>query len=87
MASPWSSTGWPPGAVAAPLHFHTREDEYSYVLEGAVGASLGEEEVFARAGDLIFQTAGAVAPFWNAGDVPARILEIICPAGLEELFR
>ncbi len=43
-----------PGAVAAPLHFHTREDEYSYVLEGAVGASLGEEEVFARAGDLIF---------------------------------
>jgi hypothetical protein len=25
--------------------------------------------------------------FWNAGDVPARILEIISPGGFEEAFR
>jgi mannose-6-phosphate isomerase-like protein (cupin superfamily) len=40
----------PPHALAAPLHRHSREDEYSYVLEGRVGAALGDEEVFARPG-------------------------------------
>ena len=33
----------PPRALAAPLHRHTREDEYSYVLEGRLGALLGDE--------------------------------------------
>ena len=79
--------GMAPRALAAPLHRHTHEDEYSYVLEGRVGALLGEEEVFAQAGDLIFKPRGQWHTFWNAGDVPARILEIISPAGLEEAFR
>lgn len=30
-----------PHGLAAPLHRHSREDEYSYVLEGRVGALLG----------------------------------------------
>ena len=77
----------PARALAAPLHFHTREDEYSYVLEGRVGALLGKEEVFATSGDLIFKPRGQWHTFWNAGDTPARILEIISPAGFEELFR
>jgi mannose-6-phosphate isomerase-like protein (cupin superfamily) len=76
-----------PRVLAAPLHFHTREDEYSYVLEGRVGALLGEEEVVAHAGDLVFKPRGQWHTFWNAGDEPARILEIISPSGLEELFR
>jgi len=76
-----------PRVLAAPLHRHAKEDEYSYVLEGRVGALLGEEEVFAEAGDLIFKPRGQWHTFWNAGDIPARILEIISPAGLEELFR
>jgi len=37
-----------PRALAAPLHRHSREDEYSFVLEGRVGALLGEETVFGR---------------------------------------
>ena len=32
-------------ALAAPLHRHSREDEYSYVLEGRIGALLGDEVV------------------------------------------
>lgn len=76
-----------PRALAAPLHFHTREDEYSYVLEGRVGALLGDEEVIAEVGDLIFKPREQWHTFWNAGDEQARILEIICPAGLEKLFR
>ena len=32
-----------PRALAAPLHLHTREDEYSYELEGRMGALLGDD--------------------------------------------
>jgi mannose-6-phosphate isomerase-like protein (cupin superfamily) len=76
----------PPKALAAPLHRHSREDEYSYVLEGRVGALLGDEEVYGEVGDLIFKPRGQWHTFWNAGDVPARILEIISPGGFEQCF-
>ncbi|MDQ3155783.1 MAG: cupin domain-containing protein [Actinomycetota bacterium] len=76
-----------PRSIAAPVHRHTREDEYTYVLEGRVGAMLGDNEVFAEVGDLIFKPRDQWHTFWNAGDSPARVLETICPGGLEELFR
>ena len=76
----------PPRALGAPLHRHSREDEYSYVLEGRVGALLGEEVVIGEPGDLIFKPRGQWHSFWNAGDEPARILEIISPAGFERYF-
>ena len=41
-----------PRALAAPLHLHTREDEYSFVLEGRMGALLGDDVVEAGPGDL-----------------------------------
>jgi quercetin dioxygenase-like cupin family protein len=76
-----------PHALAAPLHRHSREDEYSYVLEGTVGALLGDDEVFGQAGDLIFKPRAQWHTFWNAADTPARVLEIISPGGFEEAFR
>jgi len=68
------------------MHRHSREDEYSYGLAGRVGASLGGEIVYGEPGDLIFKPRGQWHTFWNAGDVPARILEIISPAGFEKFF-
>jgi mannose-6-phosphate isomerase-like protein (cupin superfamily) len=76
-----------PRALAAPLHLHTREDEYSYVLEGRMGALLGDEVVEAGPGDLVFKPRNQWHTFWNAGDEPCRILEIIAPAGFEDFFR
>jgi mannose-6-phosphate isomerase-like protein (cupin superfamily) len=73
-------------ALAAPLHRHTLEDEYSYVLEGRVGALLGELEVVAGPGDLIVKPRGQWHTFWNAGDERARVLELISPAGFERFF-
>jgi quercetin dioxygenase-like cupin family protein len=73
-------------ALAAPLHRHNREDEYSYVLEGRVGALLGDEVLIGSPGDLIFKPRKQWHTFWNAGDEPARILEIISPAGFERFF-
>jgi quercetin dioxygenase-like cupin family protein len=75
-----------PRALAAPLHRHTREDEYSYVLQGRVGALLGDQVVEGGPGDLIFKPRHQWHTFWNAGDEPARILEIISPAGFERYF-
>jgi mannose-6-phosphate isomerase-like protein (cupin superfamily) len=75
-----------PRALAAPLHRHRREDEYSYVIEGRVGALLGDEVLIGGPGDLIFKPRDQWHTFWNAGDVPARILEIIAPAGFEGFF-
>jgi quercetin dioxygenase-like cupin family protein len=73
-------------ALAAPLHRHTREDEYSYILEGKVGALLGDEVVIGGPGDLIFKPREQWHTFWNAGEEPARLLEIISPAGFERFF-
>lgn len=76
-----------PRALAAPLHLHTREDEYSFVLEGRMGALLGDDVVEAGPGDLVFKPRNQWHTFWNAGDEPCRILEIIAPAGFENFFR
>ena len=73
-------------ALAAPLHRHLREDEYSYVLEGRMGALLGDEVLTAQPGDLVFKPRNQWHTFWNAGDEPCRILEIISPAGFEQFF-
>jgi mannose-6-phosphate isomerase-like protein (cupin superfamily) len=75
-----------PRALAAPLHRHTREDEYSFVLEGRMGGLLGEDVVEAGPGDLVFKPRDEWHTFWNAGDEPCRILEIIAPAGFEHFF-
>lgn len=76
-----------PKALAAPMHRHHDEDEYTYVLSGRIGAVLGEEEVFGEPGDLIFKPRGQWHTFWNASDEPAVVIEIISPGGLEELFK
>jgi mannose-6-phosphate isomerase-like protein (cupin superfamily) len=74
-------------ALAAPIHLHEREDEYSFVLEGRMGALLGDDVVEAGPGDLVFKPRNQWHTFWNAGDEPCRILEIISPPGFEGFFR
>ncbi len=78
---------FPPRALAAPLHRHHWEDEYTYVLYGRIGAVLGDDEVVAEPGDLVFKPRDQWHTFWNAGDEPAAVLELISPAGLEQFFR
>ena len=75
-----------PRALAAPMHRHKNEDEYSYVTKGRVGAKLGDEVVFGEVGDLIVKPRNQWHTFWNAGDEPATLLEIISPAGFEQYF-
>ncbi len=76
-----------PGALAAPMHMHSKEDEFTYVLAGTFAAVLGGREVRAGPGDLVFKPRGEWHTFWNPGEAPTRVLEIISPAGLEQFFR
>ena len=76
----------PPRALAAPMHTHEREDEYSFVLAGRLGAQIGDEVVEAGPGELVVKPRGTPHAFWNPGDEEARVLEIISPAGFEPYF-
>ena len=76
-----------PRVLAAPVHRHSREDEYSLVLDGRLGVFQDDEVVVAEVGELVLKPRGRWHTFWNAGDQPLRILELILPGGLEELFR
>jgi quercetin dioxygenase-like cupin family protein len=75
-----------PRTLAAPSHVHQHEDEYSYVAEGEVGFEIGDETFTAAAGQLVAKPRGVWHAFWNAGDAPARVLELISPAGFERFF-
>ena len=75
-----------PGALGAPPHLHTREDETSYVLQGVLTAQLGDRIVTAGPGEAVVKPRGEFHTFWNAGDEPLRFLEVITPGGFEEYF-
>ena len=75
-----------PRELAAPLHVHRREDEYSVVTDGRVGFVLGDEVSEAGPGDLVRKPRDQWHTFFNAGDDEARLLELISPAGFEDYF-
>lgn len=74
-----------PRELSAPLHMHSREDEFTVVTAGRVGFLLGEEVFHAEPGELVRKPRDQWHTFWNASEVPAR-LEIISPAGFEKYF-
>lgn len=79
---------WVPArTLAAPLHRHSREDEFSLVLKGRMGAQLGEKVVDAGPGDFVHKPRGEWHTFWNAGDEECRLLELVTPAGFEAMFK
>jgi quercetin dioxygenase-like cupin family protein len=75
-----------PGTLAGPMHVHHSEDEISYVLEGHITAQIGAEVIQAPAGSIVYKPRDIPHTFWNQGAAPARILEIITPAGFERYF-
>src|SRR6476646_11635302 len=77
---------FPVGALVPP-HLHTREDEYSIVTEGEIGFRSGDREAVLGAGGYITKPRNELHAMWNAGDVPARMIEVISPAGFENFFQ
>ena len=76
----------PAGTLIKP-HMHTREDEFTLVLEGDVSARLGDEIVETiPAGSWLVKPRSIPHAMWNVGDQPARVLEVVMPGGLEKYF-
>jgi quercetin dioxygenase-like cupin family protein len=74
-----------PGRLIPP-HIHYNEDELSYVVSGEVGVRIGDRDYVAGPGSYVFKPRGIPHTFWNAGDEPVRLLELISPAGFERYF-
>ena len=72
--------------VLVPPHTHTLEDEISYVVMGDIGFRSNGKEVSLAAGGYIVKPRGELHSMWNAGSTPARMIEIISPAGFEKYF-
>src|SRR5687768_10551784 len=72
--------------VLVPPHRHTREDEISCVIEGEIGFRSHGREVVLGAGGYIVKPRGELHSMWNAGPAPARMIEIVSPAGFEGYF-
>ena len=75
----------PPRTLVKP-HNHSREDEFTVVLAGTVGARVGDQVVEAGAGASLVKPRGTPHAMWNASAEPARVLEVLSPGGLEDYF-
>ena len=75
----------PPGVLVKP-HNHSREDEFTVVLDGTVMARVGDQVVEAGAGASLVKPRGTPHAMWNTGPEPARVLEVLSPGGLEDYF-
>ncbi len=61
-------------------------DEFTLVLEGKVGARLGDEVSQLGAGATLIKPRGIPHALWNPTRSVARIVEILTPAGFERYF-
>jgi mannose-6-phosphate isomerase-like protein (cupin superfamily) len=75
-----------PHTLAAPVHTHIHEDEYSFVVSGRMGAMVGDEVVAAGPGELVRKPRGVPHAFWNAGDEECRLLELVSPGAFAQYF-
>ena len=69
-----------------PAHFHQREDETFYMLEGQIQFHIGDRRFIAGPGDLAFASRGTPHQFSLVSDT-AKALLLISPAGMETFFK
>ncbi len=72
-----------PKVLAGPLHTHSREDAFWYVVEGQFAAQIGDREIHEGPGSLVFAPRGVPHTYWNPSSSSAMYLELCWPAGLE----
>lgn len=69
-----------------PSHMHGQEEEAWYVVEGELTFVIDGETVVAPVGTFVMVPRGMAHGFANRGDVPAKVLEIFAPGGMERYF-
>lgn len=71
----------------SPLHRHTREDEWFYVIEGELTFWVGGQTTCAPAGSFVYGPKGIAHTFQVTSASPARFLLVTEPAGFERFVR
>lgn len=69
-----------------PLHWHTREDETFFVLEGEITFTVDAQVIVAKAGTFLHAPRLSKHRFANLGAKPARMLIQTLPAGFEKFM-
>jgi quercetin dioxygenase-like cupin family protein len=75
-----------PAKTLVKPHTHAGEDEFSLVVAGTVGARVGDRVLEAGPGTYLVKPRGTPHAMWNAAGAPAKVVEILCPGGLESYF-
>ena len=77
---------FPAGQQPPPLHLHPHTDEAFYIADGEATFQLGDREVPATAGCLVFVPRDTPHTVWNSGDRPLRGLIVVSPGDAEHLL-
>jgi mannose-6-phosphate isomerase-like protein (cupin superfamily) len=80
----WEAIVTPGGGP--PPHVHSREEEGFYVVEGEVTFQSGDKRILATPGMFVNMPIGTPHSFKNEGNTPAKMLIMVAPAGLENMF-
>ena len=75
-----------PRGSGSPLHVHSREDEWFYVIEGELTLWVDGETIVAPAGSFVFGPKGIPHTFIVSSE-QARFLLVAQPAGFEQFMR
>jgi quercetin dioxygenase-like cupin family protein len=75
-----------PPLTGPPLHRHSREDEWFYILDGEITLEIDGKRTTLRTGDSAFAPRGTAHTVQNFDDVAAEILVLITPGGLHQFF-
>jgi mannose-6-phosphate isomerase-like protein (cupin superfamily) len=75
-----------PPMSGPPLHCHSREDEWFYVLEGEITAEIDGRRTILNRGGCAFTPIGTVHTFQNFGTATAHILVMVTPGGFHQFF-
>jgi uncharacterized cupin superfamily protein len=77
----------PPGFPGVVRHRHAQMTDIFYILEGELAIAVGDEWHMLGPGAFVLVPPGIPHTFANRGSVPARILNIQQPAGLEQYLK
>lgn len=76
-----------PAGFATSLNIHYAEDVALFVLQGTLTIYWGDEMKEAAAGSYFFQPRGTPYGFRVTGELPARVLYLTTPGGLDRFVR
>ena len=75
-----------PKTAGPPPHLHKELDEIMRVVGGTVHVLVGDTVTEVHAGDWHVRPHGIIHTFWNAGDVPTRLIDMYLNQDLLSMF-